>query len=103
MKGYKNGPLQMQAVAYGYEEGYSSHALERRFKTDPTGILRMKNWPRWHDKLYHSRLIRRRTKELAACVVKGVYSESMNWPDGRKPHRGIATLLAPLDGFCLPL
>lgn len=66
---------------------YSAHGLEHRLSKEPGSIRWLENWPRWHDKIFHTRPARHRTKLLEALVVKGADPEILSWPDGRKPHR----------------
>jgi len=65
---------------------YSSKALEYRLKLDAQNLRWLQSYPRWHDKLFHTRPARRQTKFLAIQVLKGADADGLVWPDGRKPH-----------------
>ena len=65
---------------------YSSKALEYRLKLGPNEVFWLQSWPRWHDKLFHTRPTRRKTKSMEQALLKGADPEGIVWPDGRKPH-----------------
>ncbi|MDX8355580.1 hypothetical protein SLH47_24725 [Cognatiyoonia sp. IB215182] len=70
----------------GRKAGYSSKGLERRLKLTSDEVLWLGNWPRWHDKLYHTRPRRREENKLTREVLKGSDPDNMAWPLNRKPH-----------------
>lgn len=45
----------------------------------------MSSWPKWWDKLYHTRPSRRKEKALLHDALRG--DDPVDWPDGRKPHK----------------
>lgn len=65
---------------------YSAKGLEYRLKIAPEDLRWLQSYPRWHDKLFHSRPARRQVKLLEVQVIKGADTDDLVWPDGRKPH-----------------
>ena len=73
---------------------YSSHGLEHRL--DDLGMPRharhssswrwTNSYPRYWDKLFHTRPARRTVKAQEGRVLRGWDADDMTWPDGRKPH-----------------
>jgi hypothetical protein len=67
-------------------KGYSAKGLERRLQCSPSKVRHYDNWPRWHDKLHHTRPTRRQTHQHLLAVLNGADPDEMTWLDGRKPH-----------------
>lgn len=67
-------------------KGYSSKGLERRLQCCRSEVRHYDNWPRWHDKLHHTRPTRRQTKQHLLAVMNGADPDQIAWLDGRKPH-----------------
>lgn len=66
---------------------YSANGLRRRLGIDSwDGIHWLGNWPRWWDKMHHTRPARREGRSLETKILRGHDPDDMVWPDGRKPH-----------------
>jgi hypothetical protein len=47
----------------------------------------MRNWPRWHDVLHHTRPRRRRDRATANAIFHGkIDPENATWELSKKPH-----------------
>ena len=66
--------------------GYSAKGLLYRLKKPEDDLRWLQNWPRWHDKLYHTRPTRRAVHSLSLEVLKGADPDNLVWPNGRKPQ-----------------
>ena len=66
--------------------GSSRSYLSHRLGLAPEDVRWMENWPRWHDKIFHT--TPRRHKESMACrsILKGMDPDTILWPLDRKPH-----------------
>ena len=53
----------------------------------PNHVSMMRQWPAWHDILFHSRPHRRATQRLAWEIVRGADPDDIAWPLRRKPHK----------------
>ena len=71
----------------GRHKGYSAKGLERRLKLAAEDVRWLQNWPRWHDKLLHTRPLRRAERKRERELLKGNDPENLVWPTSRKPHR----------------
>ena len=65
---------------------YSARGLEYRLGVRPELPFWLNNWPRWHDKLHHTRPRRHHTKRLEREVLNGADADGLIWPDDHKPH-----------------
>jgi len=73
---------------------YSANGRENRLDGKSGGKAvperKRRNWtcayPRWHDKLYHTRPNRKRNRMLERAVLKGSDSDGIVWPHHHKPH-----------------
>lgn len=66
---------------------YSNNGLKRRLGDAEKDLSHWTTrYPRWWDKVMHTRPSRARTRLLEHRVRKGEDTEDMTWPDGRKPH-----------------
>lgn len=69
---------------------YSGNGLKNRL--DELGVAPRdrrrwsRGYPRWWDKMFHTRPSRSRTKMLEKKVLRDADPDNMVWPDGRKPH-----------------
>lgn len=45
-----------------------------------------RNWPRWHDVVFHTRPRRRRTRACVVLVMQGTDPDLILWPIEKKPH-----------------
>lgn len=70
----------------GRQKGYSGKGLERRLKLVSEDLRWLENWPRWHDKIYHTRPRRREESKLVREVLKDGDPDNIAWPLSRKPH-----------------
>lgn len=70
----------------GRHKSYSVKGLERRLKLETEDVRWLKNWPRWHDKLYHTRPSRREERKLERELLKGQCADNLAWPTSRRPH-----------------
>ncbi len=65
---------------------YSARGLKNRLGDRYDDRLWLGNWPRWWDKVHHTRPARRETRALEAIARKSEDWDGMVWPNGRKPH-----------------
>lgn len=65
---------------------YSARGLEHRLGDRYDPHVWHGNWPRWWDKVHHTRPTRRQSRALELIARKGEDSDGMVWPNGRKPH-----------------
>lgn len=65
---------------------YSANALKYRLGDKYNDRLWLRNWPRYWDKVMHTRPFRTRTRQLEHAVMQGNDPDAILWPDGRKPH-----------------
>ncbi len=59
---------------------------EEEYESHPAYWCWFRNYPRCHDKTYHTRPTRRKARMLERQVLRGEDPDNMVWPDGRKPH-----------------
>lgn len=89
MANYKRQRCRLRGAGH-----YSSKALGRRLDGawggSPVKGQDRRRWtkgyPRWWDKLHHTRPARSATRALERAVLRGRDPDGMTWPDGRKPH-----------------
>lgn len=65
---------------------YSGKALGYRLGIDDKDVSWLSNWPRFWDKIAHTKPARVRTRQLERGIIHGADPDNMVWPDGRKPH-----------------
>ena len=70
----------------GRNNGYSAKGLEHRLELDAKDVRWLRNWPRWYDKLHHTRPLRRAGKRMERDLLKGDDPDNLVWPLSRKPH-----------------
>ncbi len=70
----------------GRNKGYSSKGLERRLVPQIEELRWLQNYPRSHDKLYHTRPRRRSERKQERELLKGSDPDGLVWPLSRKPH-----------------
>lgn len=66
--------------------GYSNNAMKHRLGSRYDEHAWIRNYPRHHDKVFHTRPRRRAEQRLERAVVKGADPDEINWPVSRKPH-----------------
>lgn len=69
---------------------YSANGLKNRLDDIGLDPRSRKKWhqgyPRWWDKVFHTRPARTKNRVLEKKILKDADSENMCWPDNRKPH-----------------
>ena len=70
----------------GRQKGYSAKGLERRLDLAAEDVRWLQNWPRWHDKLLHTRPSRRAERRHEQELLKGSDPDNLTWSTSRKPH-----------------
>lgn len=68
--------------AYQHRFGLS----EEEFETHEAYLRWYRNYPRWWDKVFHTRPARTQRRRMEREVLRGADPDNMAWPDGRKPH-----------------
>jgi len=72
-----------RSSAGGY---YSSKAMTYRLGDRISNRRWTSHWPRWWDKVFHTRPARARTRALGRQVVKGADPDGIAWPRPGRPH-----------------
>lgn len=66
--------------------GYSNNAYKHRLGPRYDDRTWYRNYPRHHDKVFHTRPLRRKTRMLEREILKGADADAMAWPVAKKPH-----------------
>lgn len=66
--------------------GYSRNAMKHRLGARYAVYRWNGNYPRHHDKIFHTRPRRRLEKKIQKKVMKGTDPENLAWPVEHKPH-----------------
>lgn len=64
--------------------GYSARASDGRYAGYSCWT---RNYPAWHDILYHRRPHRRETKAVELKIMRGLDDDAALWPLSKKPHQ----------------
>ena len=73
---------------------YSANGIRHRFgyhdpdsrQFDRQDYLWVSRYPRYWDKLHHTRPARAESRRLVQAILHGADPDNLTWPDGRKPH-----------------
>lgn len=65
---------------------YSANGLQHRLGDRYDGREWLRNWPRAHDILFHTRPGRRACRRLERKVLAGADADGVAWPLSKKPH-----------------
>lgn len=88
MAHYKRKRARTQGSGHYSNNGYRHRFGMSEEEFDGSRMLRAwyRNYPRYWDKVFHTRPARRKTRQLEQKVLHGEDPDNMTWPDGRKPH-----------------
>jgi hypothetical protein len=65
---------------------YSANALKHRLGPRWSDRMWLSGWPRYWDKVMHTRPMRARARRLEQAVLNGADPDGLSWPLSRKPH-----------------
>jgi hypothetical protein len=66
--------------------GYSGNAYKHRLGDRFDNRAWYRNYPRDHDKIFHTRPRRRKERQLERKILTGSDADGLAWPLAKKPH-----------------